>query len=285
MSEDNKSTKPSRLNPYANSFNVDTFSSLQPSRYENPACVSAPFGQVEKVKLSYSQVAESNRPALKFQPVSIKAPEPRAICTYHLRGICRNGDKCWFAHGTLCPKCNIHVLHPDQTSEEKQTHIDNCSATPPIENEDDIECCICMEKVRSSKCGRFGLLSCEHPFCLDCIRHWRSNSGMDSSVLRTCPICRCTSYYIIPSYSWITDKEEKEKISEDYKKNLKAIHCKHFNFGEGQCPFGSSCFYDHVYPDGTRQEYEIRKIKTSEDELRILNQVKLSDFFDAYNPQ
>lgn len=120
--------------------------------------------------------------------------------------------------------------------------------------------------------------------------NYPSWSGTDNS-------SRCTSYYIIPSYSWITDKDKKEKISEDYKKNLKygssqpqlthsrAIHCKHFAFGEGQCPFGSSCFYEHVYPDGTRQEYEIRKIKTSEDELRILGQVKLSDFFEAYSPQ
>ena len=32
------------------------------------------------------------------------------------------------------------------------------------------------------------------------------------------------------------------------------IDCKYYNFGEGTCPFGSSCFYAHVNRDGRREE-------------------------------
>jgi hypothetical protein len=29
------------------------------------------------------------------------------------------------------------------------------------------------------------------------------------------------------------------------------IDCRHFAFGDGTCPFGSSCFYRHAYRDGS----------------------------------
>jgi len=171
-----------------------------------------------------------------------------------------------------------------QLKKIKKKHMEACKVNGP-DLDDNIDCCICMEKVKLTKSGRFGLMNCEHPFCLDCIRHWRSNSGMDSEILRTCPICRGTSFFIIPSSVWITDKEEKEILIEKYKNKLSSIPCRYFNYGEGQCPFGSSCFYDHVFPDGSRLEYDLRKIKTSDEETCILNQVKLSDFFEVYRPR
>uniref|UniRef100_A0A7N2R2X3 C3H1-type domain-containing protein n=1 Tax=Quercus lobata TaxID=97700 RepID=A0A7N2R2X3_QUELO len=36
---------------------------------------------------------------------------------------------------------------------------------------------------------------------------------------------------------------EKQDIVDSYKAKLKSIDCKHFDFGNGNCPFGSSCFY------------------------------------------
>lgn len=35
--------------------------------------------------------------------------------------------------------------------------------------------------------------------------------------------------------------------------------CAHFDFGDGTCPFGTSCFYRHAYRDG-RLEVRRRKI-------------------------
>jgi hypothetical protein len=31
---------------------------------------------------------------------------------------------------------------------------------------------------------------------------------------------------------------------------LLAQDCVHFDFGDGTCPFGTSCFYRHAYRDG-----------------------------------
>jgi len=36
------------------------------------------------------------------------------------------------------------------------------------------------------------------------------------------------------------------------------IPCRNFDLGDGVCQFGSSCFYAHVYRDGTRESIEVR---------------------------
>ena len=41
-----------------------------------------------------------------------------------------------------------------------------------------------------------------------------------------------------------------EAIDNQYKAKLKTIPCKLFNFGNGSCPFGSSCCLAHWYTDG-----------------------------------
>lgn len=35
--------------------------------------------------------------------------------------------------------------------------------------------------------------------------------------------------------------------------------CAHFDFGDGTCPFGTSCFYRHAYRDG---RLEVRSLVT-----------------------
>ncbi|KAF3950710.1 hypothetical protein CMV_023566 [Castanea mollissima] len=44
---------------------------------------------------------------------------------------------------------------------------------------------------------------------------------------------------------------EKQDIVDSYKAKLKSIDCKHFDFGNGNCPFGSSCFYKHKVKPGS----------------------------------
>lgn len=96
----------------------------------------------------------------------------------------------------------------------------------------DIECSVCLEKVLSKPTAserKFGLLSeCDHPFCVSCIRNWRSNSLHDSGIdvnqaVRACPICRRLSYYVIPSVLWYFSKEEKDEIMDSYKAKLKYV--------------------------------------------------------------
>lgn len=64
-----------------------------------------------------------------------------------------------------------------------------------------------------------------------------------------------------------------------YKAMLGRRPCIHFNFGEGTCPFGSSCFYLHAYPDGTlAQQPALRTVTHSDGTYQVLKEVRLSDF-------
>ena len=51
-----------------------------------------------------------------------------------------------------------------------------------------------------------------------------------------------------------SDDADKAAIVGEYRARLARIHCRHFDRGAGSCSFGSSCFYAHVLPDGSRPE-------------------------------
>ncbi|KAF1743226.1 hypothetical protein MXB_397, partial [Myxobolus squamalis] len=85
---------------------------------------------------------------------------------------------------------------------------------------------------------------------------------------RACPVCRVVSNYIIPSYYFPQNLEEKQTIISSYREALKydsyilylrQKHCIHFNRGRSHCPFSTSCFFKHgigcfyksEFPDGT----------------------------------
>lgn len=53
---------------------------------------------------------------------------------------------------------------------------------------------------------------------------------------------------------WIADEQEKAELMDGYKNKLSNINCQYFQFGEGTCRFGSSCFYRHAFKDGTLAE-------------------------------
>jgi E3 ubiquitin-protein ligase makorin len=55
---------------------------------------------------------------------------------------------------------------------------------------------------------------------------------------------------------WPESPEEKEEIIAEYKRKLAETDCMHFDFGEGKCPFGTSCFYRHAYKDGSLEVSE-----------------------------
>ena len=62
---------------------------------------------------------------------------------------------------------------------------------------------------------------------------------------------------------------------------MKQIPCKHFNYGEGDCPFGASCFYQHVYPDGTIATANLRKVNGVDEGAKIIKEVSLWDFIET----
>ena len=142
-----------------------------------------------------------------------KAPElkDRSICHYfHVNGCCRNWRTCPHPHGIFCEvscndvasgsnnsnswhamltvlllqTCGKWCLHPYNES-ERIVHTQQCSeraareAVRAVSAEQ--ECSICLEKVLEKPIAerRFGLLACNHPFCLGCIKNWRTEGGAD----------------------------------------------------------------------------------------------------------
>lgn len=68
--------------------------------------------------------------------------------------------------------------------------------------------------------------------------------------LRTCPVCRTPTHFVTPSARWPETAEAKAVIVQGYVDAMAQRDCAHFNFGDGSCPFGTSCFYRHAYRDG-----------------------------------
>ncbi|EDQ91065.1 uncharacterized protein MONBRDRAFT_15555, partial [Monosiga brevicollis MX1] len=171
-------------------------------------------------------------------------------------GICPDDD-CIHLHGLVCPACGRAHLHP-YAPEEHDAQTNACYEQLAREHEQQdveerskaIDCCICMEPVLEKPTAsqrRFGILpNCDHAFCLQCLREWRAKHEQGSAV-RSCPICRTISYFVVPSSVWVFSPEEKAAVIAGYKSKMSAIDCMHFQMGAGSCPFGNSCFYRHRY--------------------------------------
>ncbi|CAH8385014.1 unnamed protein product [Eruca vesicaria subsp. sativa] len=193
---------------------------------------------------------------------STSNPQDQPICSYAAAGDCPRGDQCPHIHGDLCPTCGKRCLHPFRPGEREEHKIACEKKKKQLEAlklSQEVECCVCLERVLSKPTPaerKFGLLTeCDHAFCIGCIRNWRSSSpstGMDvNSTLRACPICRKLSYFVVPSVIWFSAPEDKNEIMDNYREKLRSIDCKHFNFGDGNCPFGTSCFYKHTVKSGS----------------------------------
>ena len=117
-------------------------------------------------------------------------------------------------------------------------------------------CNICLENVVSNG-KRFGLFpSCEHTFCLDCVRTWRQQGRREdgeavsnATEAMKCPVCRAKVDFIIPSKDFLTG-EAKDRAIASYIAKVADIPCKNFSGVVGSCRFGKDCFYAHLGPDG-----------------------------------
>ncbi|KAL8204334.1 hypothetical protein R6Q57_009957 [Mikania cordata] len=220
----------------------------------------------------------------------ITNPSDIVMCSFAAAGNCPRGENCPHVHGDLCPTCRKQCLHPfrpDEREEHKRNCENNHKYLEALKHSQEIECSVCLERVLSKPIAerKFGLLSeCDHPFCISCIRNWRSsspNSGMDvNSTLRSCPICRKLSYFVIPSIIWYATKEDKQEIVDSYKAKLRSIDCRHFDFGNGTCPFGTSCFYKHAYRDGRLEEIVLRRLGAEDGQTVVAKDIRLSDFLN-----
>ncbi|KAI8545809.1 hypothetical protein RHMOL_Rhmol07G0067200 [Rhododendron molle] len=250
------------------------------------------------VKLAWSQTSQHQYLSESNDLGDFKSLDPAdlPICSFAAAGDCPRGEACPHIHGDICPFCGKNCLHPFRPQEGEE-HMKTCEKKQKkleaLKHSQEIECSVCLERVLSKPTAserKFGLLSeCDHPFCISCIRNWRGSSpasGMDvNSTLRACPICRKVSYFVIPSVIWYSSKEEKQEIVDSYKEKLKSIHCKHFDFGNGSCPFGSSCFYMHAYRDGRLEEVVLRHLGAEDGHTVIAKNIRFcllpSSFFPA----
>ncbi|KGG52029.1 hypothetical protein DI09_21p10 [Mitosporidium daphniae] len=184
------------------------------------------------------------------------------ICPGSETATCTLGDRCIYYHGLKCPHCFLFILHPSD-SRARELHISQCKDTCGDKLDAnlfehsladsktcELECGICLEPLPVNGITKFGLLNCNHPFCLECIRSWRASQNVDSSICRSCPICRVNTHFITPSLIWCADQAQKSLVIENYKNKLRSIPCRHFRQGATPCPFGSSCFYAHLGRDG-----------------------------------
>uniref|UniRef100_A0A8C4NHS4 RING-type E3 ubiquitin transferase n=1 Tax=Eptatretus burgeri TaxID=7764 RepID=A0A8C4NHS4_EPTBU len=235
----------------------------------------------------YSTVAQEG-----LEPTTPPAGASQQLCPYAACGECRYGDHCVYLHGDYCDMCGLQVLHPcdkDQRSEHQRAclaaHEKDMEAAFAVQRSNEVVCGICMEivyeKPRTAE-RRFGILSsCSHAYCLSCIRKWRRTKQLESKVIKACPECRVTSDFVIPSEYWFDSKEEKDNLISSYKDAMGKKACRYFDQGKGSCPFGSSCFYMHVYPDGRKEERQPpRKQHSSEGRVRFQSTVRLWDFIE-----
>ncbi|CAL8386146.1 unnamed protein product [Boreogadus saida] len=189
----------------------------------------------------------------------------KQLCPYAAAGECRYGVNCAYLHGDVCDMCGLQVLHPTDNA-QRSDHIKACieahekdmEISFAIQRSKDMVCGVCMEvvfeKTNPSE-RRFGILSnCSHCYCLKCIRKWRSAKQFESKIIKSCPECRITSNFVIPSEYWVEDKEDKQKLIQKYKDGMGTKSCRYFDEGRGTCPFGSNCFYKHAFPDGRLEE-------------------------------
>ncbi|UJR25696.1 hypothetical protein I4U23_007047 [Adineta vaga] len=235
-----------------------------------------PFRPIDSIPGSYQQDFVRDRPQstndtnneVYYQPSNSNEEEEQedsanftlqTLCPYAKKdGLCEaleTGRFCPYLHGDMCDLCELSVLDPTNEKQREQHRLEcskkheaNCEEALAMQRSQDKKCGICLEKVWDREGDkRFGLLeNCDHIFCLECIRKWRSSSNYEHKVVKACPECRTKSDFVTPTKYWPENDQAKNASIQAYKENLQKIHCKLFKRGDGVCPFGSKCFYLHV---------------------------------------
>lgn len=220
------------------------------------------------------------------------------LCPYSEAGECKLGDACTYLHGLLCELCGKACLHPFDKEQHKKHHSEcvkqhekDMELSFAVARSKDKMCGICFEVImeKNHREQRFGILpNCNHCFCLSCIRTWRQAKQFENNITRACPECRVTSDFVCPSMYWVDTKEDKEKLITDYKGALSTKDCKYFKKGEGKCPFGNKCFYQHVLPDGSPVDVgppSRQRRRNAERDVDMLQHIILWDFLEDREAQ
>ena len=155
-----------------------------------------------------------------------------------------------------------------------------------IQRSMDKNCGICMDTVMEKdppSARRFGILEkCTHVFCLACIRKWRMTKQFDNRTIRSCPECRISSDFVIPSEYWVETKDDKDSLIFEYKKAMSKKACKYYE-RDGQCPFGNACFYLHQDSNGHKVDLPPpsrvgRRLRSGDSDSRSSRSLMVSTF-------
>ena len=93
-----------------------------------------------------------------------------------------------------------------------------------------------------------------------------------------------TSHFVVPTDRHVSDFDRKRDLISSYRDNMGQIPCTHYNFGNGKCPFGSSCFYLHINMDGSVVDKS--RLKVSEDgTMSAMEQLSLGSFMKTKKQQ
>ena len=186
-----------------------------------------------------------------------------AICKLYPLGKCRFGLACRYRH---VDSSDIKVQSSfDDFKKRVRERVESFSLT----------CNVCFENPLCRR-RRFGMLtSCNHVFCLTCIREWRQQQ--EAEFCKACPVCRMTSHFVVPTDRHVSNPERKCELIRSYQENMGQIPCTYYDFGNGKCPFGSSCFYLHINMDGSVVDKS--RLKISEDgTMTGVEEVSLGSF-------
>eukprot|EP01083_Nonionella_stella_P020740 57551_1 len=270
------------LNAQSPSFNSESYfygaPGMEPSQLSK-SNGSSKLKATNPDMVRYSEIAGSKNPSDSPHKADV---DQLKICPFFTKLTCRYAENCKFRHAFpngVCPNCGSFVCGGDA---EHRKHIGECSESAVLASEymasAEQNCGICLENILGA--GRkFGLLlNCTHAFCLNCIREWRGSLEQNIEAVRSCPVCRVKSHFILPSDRMIFASDRKQKLTENYKNDKSKVPCKHFSRNE-TCPFGSSCFYAHILKNGeVAPKLVPRKMMNENEEVVIMKSTHLSDF-------
>ncbi|KAF9198563.1 hypothetical protein BGZ49_000586 [Haplosporangium sp. Z 27] len=211
--------------------------------------------------IEQSSNSPSQRTGNITEATSSSSPSYARPCHWYMAGYCLRGDSCWFSHDRSAINGSRREIVDLDDGDDTTTGVSrgqyNLRDNDNSDDDEDQKCAICFEIPKT-----FGLLvSCNHAFCLTCIRTWRSketaadlqpHDSTNASVTKACPNCRTPSLYVVPSSFFPTCPEQKEIIIQNYKEAAARKACKYFTESGDRhwCPFGDGCFFAHLDENG-----------------------------------
>jgi len=198
--------------------------------------------KLDMIILAHFRVLELNPMIRDKGTKRMEARQRRFICLqYYKTQKCRY-EECSFAHITEEKFAKEYYCRSG-----KRCYSYNCifqHIDEPIEATDsETMCGICHEDIIDTN-KRYGLLqNCNHIYCLNCIKIYRSGK-MNKSISLTnrlkCPICREPSRFILPSKYNLKGEHKKNGFKRFYEKRKE----KKCNNGLN-CPRINSCPFKH----------------------------------------